>query len=155
MSAQKDKLARIEASQRRREPLPAFLPGDTVRVHYRVREGDKERIQVFQGVVIRKHGRLGAGASFTVRKISYGTGVERTFPVNSPMVQRVEVATRGRVRRARLYYLRALTGKKARIRERAWNAKVRGEVLAAGPGPAEPDAVGGDDATAAPEAEDE
>ncbi len=154
MSGQKEKLARIEASQRRREPLPAFLPGDTVRVHYRIREGDKERTQVFQGVVIRKHGRLGAGASFTVRKISYGTGVERTFPVNSPMVQRVEVATRGRVRRARLYYLRQLTGKKARIRERAWNAKVRGEVLAGPPEEATAPEAGVDDgAEAATEGE--
>lgn len=125
MSGQLRKLEEIERSFRRREPLPRYSPGDTVKVHYRVREGDKERIQVFQGVVIRKHGGTELGATFTVRKVSYGNGVERTFPVHSPLVQKLEVATRGRVRRARLYYLRQRTGKKARIRERAWNAKFR------------------------------
>ena len=126
MSAQKEKLARIEIGFKRPAPLPHFSAGDTVKVHYTVREGDKERVQVFQGVVIRRHGGRTTGATFTVRKVSYGTGVERTFPVNSPLIQKLEVATRGRVRRARLFYLRQRTGKKARIREKAWNAKVRG-----------------------------
>ena len=98
--------------------IAEFRPGDTVKVYYRVREGEKERIQVFQGVVIRKHGGSGLGATFTVRKISYSVGVERTFPVHSPNIQDLEVARRGRVRRARLYYLRQRTGKAARIPER-------------------------------------
>jgi large subunit ribosomal protein L19 len=123
MSGQLKKLAAVEAGLKRAAPLPRFAAGDTVKVHYRVREGDKERTQVFRGVVIRKHRCDELGATFTVRKLSYGTGVERTFPVHSPLVQKVEVATRGRVRRARLYYLRALTGKRARIRERAWHAR--------------------------------
>ena len=92
-----------------------FRPGDTVKVHVRIVEGEKERIQIFQGVVIRKRGR-GRGASFTVRKVSYGVGVERIFPFHSPNVAQVEVVQHGRVRRARLYYLRKLRGKKARIR---------------------------------------
>jgi large subunit ribosomal protein L19 len=100
-----------------RTDLPDFQPGDTVRVHFRVREGDKERIQVFEGVVIgRKHG--GAHESFTVRKISYGVGVERVFPLHSPMIAQLEVAIRGRVRRAKLNYLRSLRGKAAKIREK-------------------------------------
>jgi large subunit ribosomal protein L19 len=118
MSSQTSKLAKFEESQQRSETLPAFRPGDTVRVHYRIREGEKERIQVFQGVVIRKHGGKGAGATFTVRKISYGVGVERTFPTNSPLIRQLEVARQGRVRRARLFYLRSRTGKAARIAER-------------------------------------
>ena len=97
--------------------IPALAPGDTVKVHSRVVEGDKERIQVFQGVVIRvKHG--GAGASFTVRRVTYGVGVERTFPLHSPLVEKVEVIRHGKVRRAKLYYLRGLSAKKARIKER-------------------------------------
>ena len=118
MSAQMQKLAKLESTFRRQQPLPEFRAGDTVKVHYRVREGEKERIQVFQGVVIRRHGGQGVGATFTVRKVSYGVGVERTFPVNSPLIQKLEVARRGRVRRARLYYLRQRTGKAARIAER-------------------------------------
>ncbi len=118
MSAQPQKLRNIEEQTRRSQPLPDFNAGDTVRVHYRVREGEKERIQVFQGVVIRRHGGEGIGATFTVRKISYGVGVERTFPVNSPLIDQLEVARRGKVRRGKLYYLRALTGKKARIPEK-------------------------------------
>jgi large subunit ribosomal protein L19 len=96
---------------------PAFRPGDTVRVHVRVVEGDKERIQVFQGVVI---GRRGGGTreTFTVRKISGGIGVERIFPLHSPILSRIEVVRHGKVRRAKLYYLRALRGKAARIEER-------------------------------------
>ena len=97
--------------------LPDFRVGDTVRVHVRIVEGDKERVQPFEGTVIRRR-RGGARATFTVRKISYGVGVERTFPLISPRVERVEVLSRGRVRQARLYYLRERTGKAARIRER-------------------------------------
>ncbi len=91
-----------------------FRVGDTVRVHAKIKEGDKERIQVFEGVVLRRKGN-GIEASFTVRKISYGVGVERVFPLHSPMIDKIEVASRGRVRRSRLYYLRNLSGKKARI----------------------------------------
>lgn len=105
----------IENEQMRFD-LPVFKPGDTVKVFVKIKEGDKERIQVFQGVVIRK--RKGAtNASFTVRKISYGIGVERIFPFHSPIIDRIEVVTRGRVRRSRLYYLRKLRGKAARIKE--------------------------------------
>ncbi len=97
-----------------RRDLPPFKVGDTVAVHVKVREGDKERIQVFQGVVIRRKGG-GVGETFTVRKISSGVGVERIFPVQSPLVTKVEIKARGYVRRARLYYLRNLSGKKARL----------------------------------------
>ena len=103
--------------EQQRSDLPDFAPGDTLRVNVRVREGDKERIQAFEGVCI---GRKGAGVSetFTVRKVSSGIGVERIFPVHSPSLESVIVVRRGRVRRAKLYYLRALRGKAARIRER-------------------------------------
>jgi large subunit ribosomal protein L19 len=94
--------------------VPDFKPGDSVRVHVKVIEGEKERIQVFAGVVIRKSGG-GIRASFTVRKVSYGVGVERTFPIHSPRIDKLEVTTRGHVRRAKLYYLRERSGKAARI----------------------------------------
>ena len=97
-----------------RRDLPPFKVGDTVAVHVKVREGDKERIQVFQGLVIRRRGG-GVGETFTVRKISSGVGVERIFPVQSPLVTKVDIKSRGYVRRARLYYLRDLSGKKARL----------------------------------------
>jgi large subunit ribosomal protein L19 len=100
-----------------RTDLPAFRPGDTVKVHVRVVEGNRERVQVFQGVVIARSGG-GIRETFTVRKISFGVGVERTFPVHSPSIAKLELVQRGRVRRAKLYYLRDLRGKKARIRER-------------------------------------
>ncbi|HYY45136.1 MAG TPA: 50S ribosomal protein L19 [Actinomycetota bacterium] len=101
-----------------RDDLPEFRPGDTVRVHVRVVEGERERIQVFEGVVIRRRGsRL--SETFTVRKISFGVGVERTFPVHSPMIAKIEVITRGAVRRAKLYYLRDRVGRRAtKIKER-------------------------------------
>jgi large subunit ribosomal protein L19 len=97
--------------------FPAFRVGDTVKVHVRIVEGDKERVQVFEGVVIRR--RRGTKGTFTVRKISYGVGVERTFPYASPRVEKVDILSKGRVRRARLYYLRERTGKAARIKERS------------------------------------
>ena len=100
-----------------REDLPDFRPGDTIRVSVRVREGDKERLQAFEGVCIARRG-AGMGETFTVRKVSGGIGVERVFPLHSPTVVRVEVVRTGRVRRAKLYYLRKLSGKAARIRER-------------------------------------
>ena len=100
-----------------RDDRPDFAPGDTVKVHVRVVEGNRERIQIFQGVVIRRHG-AGARETFTVRKISFGVGVERTFPVHSPNLDRIEVFTRGDVRRAKLYYLRDLRGKVAKIKEK-------------------------------------
>ncbi len=97
--------------------IPDFKAGDTVKVHARIKEGDKERIQIFQGVVIRRRkGEL--GATFTVRKVSYGVGVERIFPLHSPSIDKIEIVTRGRVRRGRLYYLRKLRGKAARIKEK-------------------------------------
>ena len=97
--------------------MPDFLPGDTIKVHSKIVEGDKERIQVFEGVVIRKKGE-GSKATFTVRKISYGVGVEKIFPRHSPRIAKVEIVRRGRVRRAKLYYLRGLRGKAARIKEK-------------------------------------
>ena len=105
----------IERAQFRK--LPEFRVGDTIKVHYRIREGEKERIQIFQGVVIRKS-RGGVGTTFCVRKVSYGVGVERVFPTHSPRIETIEVASRGQVRRSRLYYLRELEGKKARLKER-------------------------------------
>ncbi len=109
----------IKAIEKRqlRAQVPDFRVGDTVKVYVRIREGEKERVQAFEGVVIKRT-RGVARASFTVRKISYGVGVERVFPLNSPMVDRIEVSARGQVRRARLYYLRDLQGKAARIREK-------------------------------------
>jgi large subunit ribosomal protein L19 len=100
-----------------RTDIPAFRPGDTVKVHVRVVEGNRSRIQVFQGVVIRRQGG-GIRETFTVRKVSFGVGVERTFPVHTPIVERIEVVTRGDVRRAKLYYLRELRGKAAKIKEK-------------------------------------
>jgi large subunit ribosomal protein L19 len=100
-----------------RTDLPAFGPGDSVRVHVRVREGSRERIQPFEGTVIGREGS-GAREAFTVRRVAYGVGVERVFPFASPAVERIEVLRRGRVRRAKLYYLRTLSGKAARVKER-------------------------------------
>jgi large subunit ribosomal protein L19 len=105
-----------------RTDIPDFRPGDTVKVHVKVVEGNKSRIQVFQGVVIARSG-AGVSETFTARKISYGVGVERTFPVHTPIIEKIEVVTRGDVRRAKLYYLRDLRGKAAKIRERRDNIK--------------------------------
>jgi len=99
-----------------RSDLPAFDPGDTIRVQVKVVEGDKERLQAFEGICIRKRG-AGLSATFTVRKVTYGVGVERTFPMHSPSVDAIQVVRKGRVRRAKLYYLRKLKGKAARIKE--------------------------------------
>ena len=100
-----------------RDDIPPFRAGDTVKVHVKVVEGTRSRVQVFQGVVIRVQGS-GVGRTFTVRKVSFGVGVERTFPINSPIFEQIEVVTRGDVRRAKLYYLRNLRGKAAKIKER-------------------------------------
>jgi large subunit ribosomal protein L19 len=100
-----------------RDDIPEFRPGDTVKVHVRVVEGNRSRIQVFQGVVIRRQGG-GIRETFTVRKVSFGVGVERTFPVHTPVVEKIEIVTRGDVRRAKLYYLRELRGKAAKIKEK-------------------------------------
>jgi len=112
-------MQRIQQIEREmmRLDLPDFAAGDTVKVHVKIKEGEKERIQVFQGVVISKKNGT-TNATFTVRKVSYGIGVERIFPLHSPIIDKIEVVTRGRVRRAKIYYLRKLRGKAARIRER-------------------------------------
>ena len=107
---------RIDAASLRTD-IPVFRPGDTVKVHVRVVEGNRTRVQVFQGVVIRRSGG-GLQETFTVRKVSFGVGVERTFPVHTPVIEKIEVVTRGDVRRAKLYYLRELRGKKAKIKEK-------------------------------------
>ncbi|EEH63574.1 ribosomal protein L19 [Gleimia coleocanis DSM 15436] len=99
-----------------RDDIPVFRAGDTVKVHVKVTEGNRSRIQVFQGIVIRRHGE-GVRETYTVRKVSFGVGVERTFPVHTPTVEKIEVVTRGRVRRAKLYYLRDRHGKAAKVRE--------------------------------------
>ena len=106
----------LEREQMRMD-IPDFRPGDTVKVHARIKEGEKERIQVFQGLVIRKR-KGNTGATFTVRKISYGIGVEKIFPLHSPNIDKIELVSRGRVRRGRLYYIRQLRGKAARIKEK-------------------------------------
>lgn len=146
-----------------RRGLPPFRVGDTVRVHARIREGEKERIQVFEGVVIRRRGG-GVSETFTVRKISNGVGVERIFPVQSPLVSKVEIKSRGHVRRSRLYYLRELRGKKARLQSKVRNLSSllvaeevepsEDEVLPAEPEAGATEAVA-DDAVVAEEAGDE
>jgi large subunit ribosomal protein L19 len=100
-----------------RDSIPDFRSGDTVRVHVRVVEGERERVQVFEGIVIRRRGS-GLSKTFTVRKLSFGVGVERTFPLHSPMIAKIEVVTRGDVRRAKLYYLRSRVGKRAKVKEK-------------------------------------
>src|ERR1700722_11401907 len=109
-------IAELEQAQIRTD-IPAFRPGDTLKVHVRVTEGNRSRIQIFQGIVIRRQGGS-ARETFTVRKVSYGVGVERTFPLHTPAIEQIEVVTRGQVRRAKLYYLRSLRGKAARIKQR-------------------------------------
>ena len=117
----------------KRDDLPAFRAGDTVKVHVKVVEGSRSRVQIFQGVVIRVHGS-GVGRTFTVRKVSFGVGVERTFPLHSPIFEKVEVVTRGDVRRAKLYYLRNLRGKAAKIKEKRDSVPAgKGKAKAAAP----------------------
>jgi large subunit ribosomal protein L19 len=120
MSAPDPIIQKLEERYLRQDKLPEFRPGDTVKVWVRITEGSKTRLQAFEGVCIRRN-RGGARATFTVRKISYGVGVERVFAYNSPNIDKVEVKARGKVRRSRLYYLRNLSGKAARIRERAFD----------------------------------
>jgi large subunit ribosomal protein L19 len=117
----------LEKAQLRR--VPAFQPGDRVRVHFQVVEGSRRRTQVFEGVVIRRQGS-GARETFTVRKLSFGVGVERTFPVHSPKIERIEIAARGDVRRAKLYYLRGRVGRAARVRERRFDPAAAAELQA-------------------------
>jgi large subunit ribosomal protein L19 len=143
-----------------RTDLPEFRPGDTVKVHVRVVEAGRERIQVFQGVVIRRQGG-GLQETFTVRKISFGVGVERTFPLHSPSIGKLEVVSRGHVRRAKLYYLRERRGKKARIRERrlgdeelAAIAAAEAERAAAGNAAADDESGEADEASETPETAD-
>ena len=119
-----DAIAIVEAGMLKRD-RGGFAPGDTVRVHVKVIEGEKERVQVFEGVVIRKRGE-GARASFTVRRVSYGVGVERTFPLHSPRIERIQVMKSGHVRRSKLYFLRERTGKGARLREKRTTQAPRG-----------------------------
>ena len=107
--------------------IPAFGPGDTVRVNFRIREGDRERIQAFQGVVIRLNNGVGVAANFTVRRITAGIGIERIFPLHSPLIESLEVTRRGSVRRAKLYYLRGLQGRAARIKEKTVPRRPRGQ----------------------------
>ncbi|TDM13816.1 50S ribosomal protein L19 [Macrococcus bovicus] len=111
-----NKLIDAITKEQLRTDIPAFRPGDTLKVHVRIVEGTRERIQVFEGVVIKRRGG-GISETFTVRKISYGVGVERTFPLHTPKIEKIEVLRRGKVRRAKLYYLRSLRGKAARIKE--------------------------------------
>ena len=112
-------IIRALEQQQIKEDIPTFFVGDNVKVHYRIKEGNRERIQIFQGDVIRRHG-ASSRETFTVRKISFGVGVERTFPVHSPKIDRIEVVRHGAVRRAKLYYLRKKVGKAARIREKGF-----------------------------------
>jgi large subunit ribosomal protein L19 len=120
-----DAIRIVEASQLKQD-RGGFGPGDTVRVQVKIKEGDKERTQTFEGIVIRKRGG-GARASFTVRRVTYGVGVERTFPLHSPAIERVQVVRRAQVRRAKLYYLRGLSGKAARLKEKRTPVPSRGE----------------------------
>jgi large subunit ribosomal protein L19 len=143
MSGSHLKIQALDNSQKRK--LPDFRIGDTVRVHYRIREGEKERVQVFQGVVLGTSGsKQGITSTFTVRKVSFGIGVERIFPLHSPRIEKLEVISRGHVRRAKLNYLRELQGKKARLRESKRNAGWASELLT--------EAAVADDAAATPEA---
>jgi large subunit ribosomal protein L19 len=128
-------LESIEKSQRRQASLPEFRPGDSVKVWAKIREGEKTRLQAFEGVCIRRVSK-GTRSTFTVRKISYGVGVERIFPDNSPNIDKVEVLSRGRVHQARLYYLRDLSGKAARIKEREGTGEERRAEVAEAPPPA-------------------
>jgi large subunit ribosomal protein L19 len=145
MSAQRI-LDSIDKSQRRQAALPEFRPGDSIKVWAKIREGEKTRLQAFEGVCIRRVSK-GARSTFTVRKISYGVGVERIFPDNSPNIDKIEVLARGRVHQARLYYLRDLSGKAARIKEREGTGET--ETAAQSAAPAEGEAAGAEGAAPA------
>ncbi len=142
MSAQRI-LESIDKSQRRQAALPEFRPGDSIKVWAKIREGEKTRLQAFEGVCIRRVSK-GSRSTFTVRKISYGVGVERIFPDNSPNIDKVEVIQRGRVHQSRLYYLRDLSGKAARIKEREGQQQEAVVADAAAEGSAEGAAEGGE-----------
>jgi large subunit ribosomal protein L19 len=144
-------LESIDKSQRRQTHLPEFRPGDSIKVWAKIREGEKTRLQAFEGVCIRRVAR-GARSTFTVRKISYGVGVERIFPDNSPNIDKIEVIARGRVHQARLYYLRDLSGKAARIKEREGNrgSDDRGAAADAAPEASAAAAAAAAEAAAAP-----
>ena len=146
-------LESIDKSQRRATTLPEFRPGDSIKVWAKIREGEKTRLQAFEGVCIRRVSK-GSRSTFTVRKISYGVGVERIFPDNSPNIDKIEVIARGRVHQSRLYYLRDLSGKAARIKEREGSAedRVTETVVEAAPAPAEAAAEGAEAAPAAEKA---
>ena len=131
------KLDDLDAASLRRD-IPDFRAGDTVDVHVKVIEGNRSRVQVFKGVVIRRHGG-GLGETYTVRKVSFGVGVERTFPLHSPNIEKIEVVSRGDVRRAKLYYLRDLRGKAAKIRERRDSVPARKGGAPAAQAPAQQD----------------
>jgi large subunit ribosomal protein L19 len=147
-------IQKIERMQARKNALPEFRPGDTVRVQVKIREGEKERLQAFEGVVTaRARGASGSRASFTVRKVSYGVGVERKFPEGSPNVSSVEILSRGKVHQARLYYLRDLSGKAARIKERSYDPR-RAEEQARAAEAAAAAAAAAEDEAAAGEAEE-
>lgn len=124
-----DKLLMQISTLQARSDLPEFAPGDTVKVHAKIKEGNKERIQVFEGVVIKRSKARTASATFTVRKVSYNIGVERTFPLFSPRIEKIEVLTKGMVRRARLFYLRPLRGKSARIKSVLYSGVDSGEEI--------------------------
>jgi large subunit ribosomal protein L19 len=142
MSAPSPIIQKLEATYHRGESLPVFRAGDTVKVWVKIREGEKTRLQAFEGVCIRRSHGVGARSTFTVRKISYGVGVERVFPVHSPNIEKVEVRAQGRVRKSRLYYLRDRSGKAARIKERAFDKSKKGPAaVEAAPAP-EPAAEG-------------
>src|SRR5436190_20586720 len=144
MSAQRI-LDSIDKSQRRLATLPEFRPGDSIKVWAKIREGEKTRLQAFEGVCIRRVSK-GARSTFTVRKISYGVGVERIFPDNSPNIDKIEVIARGRVHQSRLYYLRDLSGKAARIKEREGNTGEEAQSQAAEAAPAGEGAAAGEGA---------
>lgn len=126
-----DKLLMEISTLQTKSDLPEFNTGDTVRVHAKIKEGNKERVQVFEGVVIKRSKANTASATFTVRKVSYNIGVERTFPLHSPRIEKIEVLTRGVVRRARLFYLRPLRGKAARIKSVLYTGTDSGESVEA------------------------
>jgi large subunit ribosomal protein L19 len=150
MSAQRI-LDSIEKSQRRQAPLPEFRPGDSIKVWAKIREGEKTRLQAFEGVCIRRVSK-GARSTFTVRKISYGVGVERIFPDNSPNIDKVEVIARGRVHQSRLYYLRDLSGKAARIKEREGTGEEMMEAGEAAPAADGAETAAAEGAEASPDA---